>query len=156
MKIINGREPLRRHTSFAKRNDPPGTIAMMIDIRIKRVYDPVEPDDGFRVLVDRLWPRGLTKAKVRADLWLKEAAPGTILRKWFGHDRSKWNEFRTRYLAELSGAPDVADRLLDEAKTGRGVTLLYAARDTECNHAVVLREYLLGRLGIGEGPRESP
>ena len=128
----------------------------MKEIQAKRVYDPVEPDDGFRVLVDRLWPRGLTKARVRADLWLKDIAPGTALRKWFGHDRSKWEEFRTRYLAELSGAPEVAERLLDEAKTGR-VTLLYAARDTECNHAVVLREYLLGRLGIiGEGSPRSP
>jgi len=127
----------------------------MKEIQTKRVYDPVEPDDGFRVLVDRLWPRGLTKAQVRAEMWLKDVAPGTTLRKWFGHDRSKWEEFRTRYLAELSGAPEVVERLLDEVKTGR-VTLLYAARDTECNHAVVLREYLLRRLGIGEGSPGSP
>jgi uncharacterized protein YeaO (DUF488 family) len=127
----------------------------MKDIRTKRVYDPVEPEDGFRVLVDRLWPRGLTKAQVRAELWLKDIAPGTTLRKWFGHDRSKWDEFRRRYIEELTGAPEAVEILLDKAKTGR-VTLLYAARDTECNHAVVLREYLSGRSGIGEGSPGSP
>jgi uncharacterized protein YeaO (DUF488 family) len=114
----------------------------MKDIRTKRVYEPTEPDDGFRVLVDRLWPRGLTKENVQAALWLKEVAPGTALRKWFGHDRSKWEEFRRRYVEELAAEPEGVNRLLDEAEKGR-VTLLYSARDTECNHAVVLREYLL-------------
>jgi uncharacterized protein YeaO (DUF488 family) len=118
----------------------------MKDIRTKRVYEPAEPDDGIRVLVDRLWPRGVTKEKVQASIWLKDVAPSTPLRKWFGHDRAKWDEFRSRYLAELAAEPEVAKRVLDEAKKGR-VTLLYAARDTECNHAVVLREYLLKRSG---------
>jgi uncharacterized protein YeaO (DUF488 family) len=92
----------------------------------------------------------MTKEDVGAELWLKAVAPSNDLRKWFGHDRAKWEEFRNRYLSELSGAPEAAERLLDEAKKGR-VTLLYAARDTECNHAVVLREYLLDRLGGGDG-----
>jgi uncharacterized protein YeaO (DUF488 family) len=88
----------------------------------------------------------VTKEKVQASIWLKDVAPSTPLRKWFGHDRAKWDEFRSRYLAELAAEPEVAKRVLDEAKKGR-VTLLYAARDTECNHAVVLREYLLKRSG---------
>ena len=115
----------------------------MKDIRIKRVYDPAEPGDGFRVLVDRVWPRGMTKEKVQAALWLKDVAPTTVLRKWFGHDRAKWEAFRRRYLAELADSPEGVARLLEEAKKGR-VTLLFAARDIECNHAVVLRDYLLG------------
>jgi uncharacterized protein YeaO (DUF488 family) len=113
-----------------------------MEINLKRVYDPVSPDDGFRVLVDRLWPRGMTKEKLRAALWLKAVAPGTELRKWYGHDRAKWEEFRHRYLAELEGRPEAAEPLLEAAGRGR-VTLLYAARDKECNHAVVLREYLI-------------
>jgi uncharacterized protein YeaO (DUF488 family) len=114
----------------------------MKDIRTKRVYEPAEPDDGVRVLVDRLWPRGMTKEKVQASLWLKDVAPSTPLRKWFGHDRAKLEEFRHRYLAELDAEPGVVKRVLDEVEKGR-VTLLYSARDTECNHAVVLRDYLL-------------
>ncbi|NTV26574.1 MAG: DUF488 domain-containing protein [Chlorobiaceae bacterium] len=116
----------------------------MPDIRIMRVYDPASPDDGLRVLVDRLWPRGVTKEKLQAAMWLKASAPSTELRKWFGHDRSKWQEFRHRYLAELDKGFEGEQALLDEARKGR-VTLLYAARDPECNHALVLREHLLAR-----------
>ncbi|NTV66539.1 MAG: DUF488 family protein [Chlorobaculum sp.] len=108
------------------------------------MYEPASPDDGYRVLVDRLWPRGLTKERVQASMWLKEAAPETPLRKWFGHDPAKFREFRHRYLEELSGKPDVMAGLLELARKDR-VTLLYAARDPECNHAVVLRDYLLSR-----------
>jgi len=117
----------------------------MKDISTKRVYEPAGPDDGLRVLVDRLWPRGLTKNKVSAAMWLKDVAPSTVLRKWFGHDRSKWDEFRRRYLEELAAQPAGLDMLVKAAGSGR-VTLLYAARDMECNHAQVLREYLLSRL----------
>jgi len=116
----------------------------MPDIRIMRVYDPASPDDGLRVLVDRLWPRGVTKEKLQAAMWLKASAPSTELRKWFGHDRSKWQEFRHRYLAELDKGFEGEEQLLDEARKRR-VTLLYAARDPECNHALVLREHLLAR-----------
>jgi uncharacterized protein YeaO (DUF488 family) len=116
----------------------------MVDIRVKRVYDPADPQDGFRVLVDRVWPRGMTKEKVRADLWLKEIAPSTSLRKWFGHDRLRWVEFKSRYFSELAAAPEVS-RLLAEAEKGR-LTLLFSSHDTECNQAVALREYLLSVL----------
>jgi uncharacterized protein YeaO (DUF488 family) len=113
----------------------------MENIRVKRVYDPVDPGDGTRVLVDRLWPRGFTKEKLRADLWLKEIAPSNALRTWFHQDRSQWQEFKARYTAELDGQPEAVAKLLDLAAKGP-VTLLYAARDLENNHVVVLAEYL--------------
>lgn len=121
----------------------------MTDIRTKRVYDPAAEGDGFRVLVDRVWPRGLSKRRVQADLWLKEVAPGTALRKWFGHDRARWQEFRERYFAELDGNPEAVARLLDEAAKGP-VTLLFSARDPDCNQATALREYLTSRSGRAE------
>lgn len=117
-----------------------------MDIRTKRVYEPSEPGDGLRVLVDRVWPRGMTKEQVQADLWLKDLTPGTVLRKWFGHDRSRWEEFKARYFTELDGRSEAVTRLLDEAEKGP-LTLLFSARDAECNQAVALREYLLLRSG---------
>ena len=118
----------------------------MTDIVTKRVYEPARPDDGLRVLVDRLWPRGVTKEALRADLWLKDVTPSPMLRMWFGHERSKWDLFRQRYVEELDAEPAGLATLLEAAGKGR-VTLLYAARDTECNHAAVLRDFLLSRLG---------
>jgi uncharacterized protein YeaO (DUF488 family) len=115
-----------------------------MDIQTKRVYEVASPDDGFRVLVDRIWPRGMTKERAGADLWLKEVAPSTELRKWFHHDRSKWEEFKERYTAELDANPQAVGKLLDAAARGR-LTLLYSAKDSEDNQAVVLREYLLSR-----------
>jgi len=112
----------------------------MNQIKIKRVYEPADPQDGFRVLVDRLWPRGFTREQVQG-LWLKDSAPSTALRNWYGHDPSKWQEFKARYFAELNANPAVVARLLDEAAKGP-LTLLYASRNTEINHAVALREYL--------------
>jgi uncharacterized protein YeaO (DUF488 family) len=120
----------------------------MSDIRIKRVYEIVSPEEGYRVLVDRLWPRGLSRERVQASMWLKDAAPSTPLRKWFGHDPARFEEFRHRYIEELSEKPEVIAGLLELARKDR-VTLLYAARDPECNHAVVLREYLLLRKASG-------
>ncbi len=117
-----------------------------MDIVTKRVYEPADAGDGLRVLVDRVWPRGMTREQVQADLWLREVAPGTALRKRFGHDRSRWAAFRKRYFAELDTRPEPVARLLDAAAKGR-VTLLFAARDTECNQAVALREYLLACAG---------
>lgn len=110
-------------------------------IKLKRVYEKPEPADGTRILVDRLWPRGLSKAKAKLDLWLKEIAPSTELRKWFGHDPNKWRAFRRRYQSELKRqARQVA---LTKSKARQGaVTLLYAARDQEHNEAVVLKELL--------------
>ena len=116
----------------------------MMDIRTKRVYEPANPHDGLRVLVDRVWPRGMTKEQAQADLWLKDVAPSTALRKWFGHDRSQWEAFKSRYFLELDAKPEAVARLLDEAAQGR-LTLLFSARDAEYNQAVALREYLLAR-----------
>jgi uncharacterized protein YeaO (DUF488 family) len=96
--------------------------------------------------VDRVWPRGLTKEQVHADLWMKDAAPSTSLRKSFGHDRSKWEDFKLRYFAELDAHPEIIAPLLDLSKTGR-LTLLFSARDAECNQAVALREFLLAHRG---------
>lgn len=118
----------------------------MTDIQTKRVYEPAGPHDGYRVLVDRVWPRGMTKEAVQADRWLKDVAPSTELRKWFGHERSKWTEFRERYFRELDGQAEAVASLLDAAKKGR-LTLLYSASDAECNQAVALKAYLLSRAG---------
>ena len=112
---------------------------MPTQIRTKRVYDPPAPDDGRRVLVDRLWPRGLKKADAKIDLWLKEAAPSAELRRWFGHDPARWEEFRGRYSAELGDNRAVLAPLLDAR--GR-VTLLFAAHDPEHNNAVALAAWL--------------
>jgi uncharacterized protein YeaO (DUF488 family) len=110
-------------------------------IKLKRVYEDPSKEDGTRILVDRLWPRGLTKEKAHVDLWLKEIAPSNELRKWFAHDPAKWPEFKARYKAELKhNAAQLA--LLKQAVTRGPATLLYAARDTEHNEAVVLHDLL--------------
>jgi uncharacterized protein YeaO (DUF488 family) len=106
-------------------------------IGIKRVYEQPEKEDGFRILVDRLWPRGLTKEKAKVDLWLKEIAPTTELRKWFAHDPEKWAEFKKRYLAELKENKEALSKIKEEMKKGN-VTLLYAAKDEAHNEAQVL------------------
>jgi uncharacterized protein YeaO (DUF488 family) len=112
-------------------------------IQLKRVYDPPADEDGRRVLVDRLWPRGLSKAEAHVDVWLKEVAPSPNLRKWFGHQPERWPEFRERYLKELGDNPALKD--LHQITAEGPVTLLYGARDTERNDAVVLAELLNGR-----------
>ena len=116
----------------------------MNEIRAKRVYDPPGPGDGFRVLVDRFWPRRMKKEQLQAELWLKDAAPGASLIKWFSHDRATWEEFKARYFAALDEQPEAVAKLLDEAARGP-VTLLYSAKDTEYNQAVALQEYLMAR-----------
>ncbi len=110
-------------------------------IRIKRIYEPPAAADGRRVLIDRLWPRGMSKNEAKVDEWLKEIAPSDELRTWFGHDPAKWAEFRTRYREELKDHGELLDRLRAEAHKGT-VTLLFAARDEEHNNAVVLKELL--------------
>ena len=115
-------------------------------IRTKRAYDAAAAADGFRVLVDRLWPRGVSKDALRIDLWMKDLAPSPELRKWFAHDRARWGEFERRYRAELSGKKDALQTLLDYAANG-DVTLVFAAKDEACNNAVVLKSYLEERLG---------
>lgn len=111
--------------------------------QIKRAYDDPSPDDGLRVLVDRLWPRGLSKDRAGLDEWLKEIGPSTGLRKWFGHDRAKFDEFARRYRAELDDNP-LVEKLQKLGKEHNRVTLLYSAHDAEANQAVVLRDYLDG------------
>lgn len=113
----------------------------MATIRIKRVYEPIEPEDGFRVLVDRLWPRGVSKEKAKIDLWARDVAPSTELRRWFGHDPAKWDEFRKCYEKELA-ASAALDELRATIRPHKRMTLLYSARSTELNQAVVLRDFL--------------
>ncbi len=110
-------------------------------IKIKRIYDPVSEDDGKRILVDRLWPRGLKKDEAKIDEWLKEIAPSDGLRKWFSHDPSKWQEFKNRYKKELKNKSETTEKLRAEAKKGQ-VTLLFSAKDVEHNNAVVLKEVI--------------
>ena len=111
-----------------------------MNVRIKRVYDPPDSKDGKRILVDRLWPRGLTKEKASVDLWLKEISPSPELRKWFDHDPAKWEEFQKRYLAELKANPDAVGRLKEEFEKGP-VTLVYGARDEERNSAALIQKH---------------
>jgi uncharacterized protein YeaO (DUF488 family) len=113
-------------------------------IQIKRVYEPASPKDGMRVLVDRIWPRGLRKEAASLDLWLKEIAPSTELRKWYGHKPERWPEFRKRYEKELSHHPDELAQLAHLVRKGR-VTLLCAAHDAEHSNAAVLERYLTKR-----------
>lgn len=110
-------------------------------VAIKRVYEPAADDDGRRILVDRLWPRGLSKEKAAVDLWLKEVAPSDELRKWFGHDPKKWGEFQRRYRAELDSNEEAVQTL--KQAIGKGpATLVYGAHDEQHNQAVALRDWL--------------
>jgi len=108
---------------------------------IKRVYDRPEEEDGFRVLVDRLWPRGISKQKARIDIWIKEIAPSSQLRKWFAHDPEKWDEFRDRYFKELGLKGDLVESVKSYARRGK-ITLLFSATDEEHNNAAALRDLL--------------
>jgi len=110
-------------------------------LRIKRAYEPPAKSDGSRLLVERLWPRGIKKEALKMDAWLKDAAPSTALRKWFGHDPEKWAEFQRRYRAELDQRPEAWQPILEAAKKGV-VTLLFSSHDTEHNNVVALRDYL--------------
>lgn len=114
---------------------------MAADLAVKRIYEPATADDGKRILVDRIWPRGISKQKAALTLWLKDIAPSTGLRKWFGHDPARWAEFRRRYHAELDANPEPVAQLKDLLKSGH-VTLLYGAQDTVHNQALALAEYL--------------
>jgi len=111
-------------------------------IKIKRVYEVPVASDGYRILVDRIWPRGISKQDAKVSLWLKTVAPSTELRKWFNHRPDRWQEFQRRYLRELIGKDEELEVIRGKLKTTRTVTLLYSARDTEHNQAVVLLEYL--------------
>ena len=115
--------------------------AVSIMFKLKRVYDEPSPDDGFRVLVERLWPRGVSKERAGLDLWLKDVAPSPELRKWFNHDPARWKEFQKRYTAELKGKEGAVHVLREKAKSGN-VTLVYAAHDEEHNGALVVKRFL--------------
>jgi uncharacterized protein YeaO (DUF488 family) len=122
-------------------------------LTLKRAYDPPGAGDGKRFLVERLWPRGIKKEALQLDAWLKEVAPSDKLRRWFGHDPAKWEEFRRRYFAELDGNRDAWEIILREARRGR-VTLIYSSHDQEHNNAVALKEYL-DRLLAKSRPRAT-
>ena len=117
-------------------------------IQIKRAYDPHGPDDGARILIDRLWPRGIQKEALKLDGWMKDVAPSDDLRRWFGHDPEKWEEFCRRYFAELDSQPEAWQPILKLAGQGK-VTLLFGARDVQYNNAVALKAYLEKRLASG-------
>lgn len=110
-------------------------------IKLKRAYEPPSKADGERILVERLWPRGLTKDRAQIDLWLKDISPSPELRKWYGHDPEKWSEFRKRYLQEVAKKKDLV-KLLKQKSRGKTITFVYAARDEEKNSAVVLKAYV--------------
>ena len=120
-----------------------------MDVRLKRAYEPAAPSDGHRVLIDRLWPRGLSRERAGVDEWLRELAPSTALRRWFGHDPGRFAEFRRRYIEELRGERAQLTALRRRASGGT-LTLVYAARDTEHNDAVVLADVL--RRGLPSSP----
>jgi uncharacterized protein YeaO (DUF488 family) len=125
-------------------------------IRVERIYDNPKGsnNDGFRILVDRLWPRGLSKDKVRIDLWQKDIAPSNSLRKWFGHDEKKWNEFKRRYFKELDGKKELVNVILSKVKEesiSSTITLLYGTKEARFNNAVALKEYVEDRAKENRG-----
>src|SRR5215467_11781942 len=122
-----------------------GGLRAMSIIRLKRVYDPVAATDGRRFLVERLWPRGVKKTQLKLDGWVKEAAPSSELRQWFGHEPAKWMQFKRRYFAELRKNPGAVAPLIDAARLG-DLTFLFSSHDLEHNNAVALKEYMEARL----------
>lgn len=130
-------------TISAQRNSQATKLSQQgnMNIKMKRVYEQPDKKDGERILVDRLWPRGLTKEKASVDLWLKEIAPSTELRKWFAHDPNKWKSFRGRYETEIRHNDDLIKVLKQKAREGT-ITLIYGARDEKHNEALVLKQFL--------------
>lgn len=116
-----------------------------LSIRLKRTYEVPDETDGFRILVDRLWPRGVKKERARIDLWFRDVAPSNELRKWSGHDPAKWGEFKNRYYQELDDHPELIDLLWHKIQEEGKVTLVYSAKDEEHNNAVALKEYLIAK-----------
>jgi uncharacterized protein YeaO (DUF488 family) len=115
-------------------------------IRIERIYDNPKGGDSFRILADRLWPRGLAKDKVRVDLWQKDIAPSNTLRRWFGHDEKKWDEFKQKYFKELDKNNDAVNTIIKTAQKQKSITLLYGTREKRFNNAVALKEYLKEKI----------
>lgn len=142
-----GPEPVRTESSARQFSVYASKVmgdSQMANIRIKRAYEEPDREDGTRILVDRLWPRGLTKEKARVDLWLKDVAPSTELRKWFAHDPGKWAEFQSRYQEELKKNKEQVSLLRKEAAKGT-VTLVYGAKDQQHNEAVILQRLLTAK-----------
>ncbi|PWB60290.1 MAG: hypothetical protein C3F17_14845 [Bradyrhizobiaceae bacterium] len=137
-------EKARKRASTARKTSPQRRTL----IRVKRAYDPPEAEDGIRILIDRLWPRGVTKAKLAADAWPRELTPSTALRKWYRHDAAQFPEFRRRYLAELAGHEEALAELRKLVR-GKRATLVTATRALDCSHAQVLREVLAGKARAG-------
>jgi uncharacterized protein YeaO (DUF488 family) len=145
------------HGAVRSRVSPLGRAKIALEhrmINLKRAYEDVETADGARYLVDRLWPRGKTKAALKIDEWLKDVAPSATLRRWFNHEAEKWNEFRRRYFAELDSKPDAWAPLVDAAREG-SITLVYSAHDVEHNNGVALGEYLRAHMGKKGRKRDS-
>lgn len=138
----------RRTTKRVRTRGKPCTVGL------KRAYEHSSPGDGLRVLIDRLWPRGLSKEQLAIDFWLKDAAPSDALRRWYGHQPRRWESFAAKYRAELAQRPDLL-RLLDELRRRGRITLLYGARDTARNNAVVLREVLEEKRCAGRRARKE-
>jgi uncharacterized protein YeaO (DUF488 family) len=138
---LEGRHILGNYSREGSLRGAKNTKNRSVKIKIKRVYEEANKDDGKRILVDRLWPRGLPKAKAKVDLWLKDVSPSTELRKWFGHEPSRWEEFKRRYRTELEKNNKQLADLKQFTKTA-AVTLVYSAKDEQHNGAVVLKEFL--------------
>lgn len=117
-----------------------------MEIKLKRIYEKPEKSDGYRILVDRIWPRGISKEEAAIDWWDKEIAPSTKLREWFGHIPERFEEFSEEYIHELDTNAESVKEILEAIEKHSIVTLVYAAKDTECNHAIVLRDYLLQEI----------
>jgi len=115
-----------------------------MEIALKRIYEPAAKDDGLRILVDRLWPRGISKERARLDAWVKDLAPSDALRHWYGHDPARWPEFKARYFAELDLQPDEVAALVDRIGAAHA-SFLFSSKERELNNAAALREYLLAR-----------
>lgn len=126
----------------------------MTFITTKRVYDLIDNNKGVRVLVDRLWPRGVSKQTLNADHWLREVAPSDQLRRWFGHDPNRWEEFKHRYFEELQAKPEIITFLLELARE-EGLVLLFSARDLQCNQAIALQQYLLSLIQKNKGASQT-
>ena len=134
--------PPRENSAIASDAEPLDFVSMSTEIALKRIHDPPDPGDGLRILVDRLWPRGVKKEKAAVDIWAKKVAPSTELRQWFHSDVGDWREFRKRYNAELAANPEAVADIAKLASMQR-LTFLYAAKDAKQNHAAVLRDYIL-------------
>jgi uncharacterized protein YeaO (DUF488 family) len=146
---VLGYENIKNDDCFCRITHQPEAIGGVVMINIKRIYDQPSQHDGKRILIDRLWPRGLKKEDAHIDGWVKEIAPSNELRKWFAHDPNKWGEFRKRFFTELQGKENVVGGIVDLARKGK-VTLLFGSKEERFNNAVALKEYIDSRTKASE------